>query len=231
MARRVMAALSSPTEDGGRVTTLSWTGEIDLTKVPDLRDEIMALPTDRPVRLDMSTVSYLDSSGLGMLVLLRNRLAGCGAAVTLVDVQPQVRRVLDITGLARAFLFGHTTSDGAPVLDSSRSEQRPPARGGLDIETTTNADGVWVHIRGETDMSTYEQLVAGLAAVHLDGAKVIHVDLSGLEFCDVRSLCHLLVFTSGVQRNGGEVVVHGASPMVLKMVNLLGVEDQPRFAA
>jgi anti-anti-sigma factor len=117
MARRVMAALSSPTEDGGRVT-LSWTGEIDLTKVPDLRDEIMALPTDRSVRLDLSAVSFLDSSGLGMLVLLRNRLAGCGAAVTLVDVQPQVRRVLDITGLARALLFGHATSDGAPVLDS-----------------------------------------------------------------------------------------------------------------
>jgi anti-sigma B factor antagonist len=117
MARRVTAALSSPTEDG-RVTTLSWTGEIDITMVPDLRAEIMTLPTDRSVRLDMSTVSYLDSSGLGMLVLLRKRLARCGADVTLVDVQPQVRRVLDITGLNRAFLFGHTTSDGAPVLDS-----------------------------------------------------------------------------------------------------------------
>ena len=78
----------------------------------------MALPTDQSVRLDMSTVSFLEPSGLGMLVLLRKRLAGCGAAVTLVEVQPQVRRVLDITGLARAFLFGHATSDGAPVLDS-----------------------------------------------------------------------------------------------------------------
>jgi ABC-type transporter Mla MlaB component len=79
-------------------------------------------------------------------------------------------------------------------------------------------------------MSTHEQLVAGLAAVHLDGAKVIHVDLSGLEFCDVRSLCHILIFTSGVQRNGDNVVVHGASGQVLRMINALAVEDQPEFA-
>ena len=91
--------------DGHVVTSWRWTGEIDVTQVPDLRDEILALPADRSVHLDLSAVSYLDSSGLGMLVLLRKRLARCGAVVTLVDVQPQVRRVLDITGLNRAFHF------------------------------------------------------------------------------------------------------------------------------
>ncbi|HET6752358.1 MAG TPA: STAS domain-containing protein [Jiangellaceae bacterium] len=101
---------------------------------------------------------------------------------------------------------------------------------GLDIETTTDTDGVWIRLRGETDMSTHEQLLAGLAAADLDGMHVVHVDLSGLAFCDVRSMCHLLVFTSGVHRNGGDVVVHGASGIVLKMINLLGVEDQPKFA-
>lgn len=80
-------------------------------------------------------------------------------------------------------------------------------------------------------MSTHEQLVAALAAVDLDGIQVLHVDLSGLEFCDVRSMCHLLVFTSGVQRNGGDVVVHGASGQVFRMISLLGVEDPPKFAA
>jgi anti-anti-sigma factor len=109
--------------------------------------------------------------------------------------------------------------------------KRPRGVPGLDIETTTDTDGVWVRLRGETDITTYEQLLAGLAAVHLDGMHVVHVDLSGLEFCDVRSLCHLLVFTSGVQRNGGDVVVHGASGQVLRMINALVVEDQPKFAA
>jgi anti-anti-sigma factor len=101
----------------------------------------------------------------------------------------------------------------------------------LDIETTTNTDGVWIRLRGETDITTHEQLLAGLAAVHLDGTRVVHVDLSGLAFCDVRSLCHILVFTSGAQRNGDNIVIHGASDQVLRMTNLLGVQDQPTFAA
>jgi anti-anti-sigma factor len=101
----------------------------------------------------------------------------------------------------------------------------------LDIETTTDTDGVWIRLRGETDITTYEQLLAGLATVDLDGMHVGHIDLSGLAFCDVRSLCHLLIFTRGVRRNGGDVVIHGASPMVLRMIYLLGVEDQPKFAA
>jgi hypothetical protein len=51
----------------------------------------------------------------------------------------------------------------------------------LDIETTTRIDGVWIHIRGETDLSPHEQLVAALAAVDLDGMQVMqpvpHTDL------------------------------------------------------
>jgi hypothetical protein len=80
-------------------------------------------------------------------------------------------------------------------------------------------------------MTTHERLVARLAAVDHNGMKV-RVDLSGLWFCDVRSLCHILIFTRGVQRNRGDVVVYGASGQVLRMVNLLGVlEERPQFAA
>ena len=102
---------------------------------------------------------------------------------------------------------------------------------GLDIETTTKTDGVWIRLRGETDITTHERLLAGLAAAHLDGTRVVHVDLSGLAFCDVRSLCHILVFTRGVQRNGDNIVVHGASDQLLRMINLLGEGEQPTFAA
>jgi anti-anti-sigma factor len=116
MGRRTTPATTAVLSvgDGHAVTRWRWTGEIDVTQVPDLRDEILTLPADRSVHLDLSTVSYLDSSGLGMLVLLRKRLARGGAVVTLVDVQPQVRRVLDITGLSRAF---HFASASEPVAE------------------------------------------------------------------------------------------------------------------
>jgi anti-sigma B factor antagonist len=110
--------------DGHAVTSLRWTGEIDVTQVPELRDEILALPSDRSVHLDLSTVSYLDSSGLGMLVLLRKRLARRGAEVTLFDVQPHVRRVLEITGLNRAFQFA-SASEPADADEIHVAETQP----------------------------------------------------------------------------------------------------------
>lgn len=105
------------------------------------------------------------------------------------------------------------------------------ALSGLDIETTTDTDGVWIRLRGETDITTHRQLLAGLAAVDIDGKKVVNLDLSSLAFCDVRSLCYMMVFIGGVQRNCDAVIVHGASGTILKMINLLVVEDQPEFAA
>jgi anti-sigma B factor antagonist len=128
MSRRTTVATSSQ-GDGPPVTHLCWSGEIDISRVPELRDEIMALPTDRPVVLDLSRVSYLDSSGLGMLVLLRKRLARCGVAVTLVDVQPHVRRVFDVTGLDRAFHLESApmeTTAGTAADPESIERAQPP---------------------------------------------------------------------------------------------------------
>jgi anti-anti-sigma factor len=117
MSRGTTAATSSQ-GDGPPVTHLCWSGEIDISRVPELRDEIMALPTDRPVVLDLSRVSYLDSSGLGMLVLLRKRLARCGVAVTLVDIQPHVRRIFEVTGLDRAFHLGSAPTETTAVTEA-----------------------------------------------------------------------------------------------------------------
>jgi hypothetical protein len=54
--------------------------------------------------------------------------------------------------------------------------------------------------------------------------------LSGLDFCDVRSLHHILIFTGDVQRNGDDVV-HDASRMVIKMINRWVWKTNPAFAA
>jgi anti-anti-sigma factor len=140
MSRHSTAATSS-SGDGHPVTHLRWSGEIDITRVPQLRDEIMAVPTDRPVMLDLSTVSYMDSSGLGMLVLLRKRLARSGAAVTLVDVQPQVRRVLDITGMDRAFHLGSTATETPAHTEAGPEsiERNPQAAPGASLAPATES--------------------------------------------------------------------------------------------
>ena len=88
--------------DGGCVLWVQ--GELDLATVDAFRDRALAcLERADSLDLDLQGVSFIDSSGLAVLVLLRNRAALSGKAVSLVNVSPATRRLLEITGLQGSF--------------------------------------------------------------------------------------------------------------------------------
>src|ERR1051326_2003057 len=55
----------------------------------------------RNVEVDLSRVSFIDSSGLGFLMALRNAVGWRGGIVRLVDPHPFPRRILEMTRLHR----------------------------------------------------------------------------------------------------------------------------------
>jgi stage II sporulation protein AA (anti-sigma F factor antagonist) len=50
------------------------------------------------VVLDLTALEFLDSTGLGVLIRANRDLREAGGALRVRSPQPQVRRVLDITG-------------------------------------------------------------------------------------------------------------------------------------
>ncbi len=60
-------------------------------------------PEVRTVVLDFGGVDYLDSSALGMLLLLREKLGAVGKEVELANTQGAVKQVLDVANFARLF--------------------------------------------------------------------------------------------------------------------------------
>lgn len=82
-------------------------GEIDLASAPDalrrLDEAIDGHPGDTVV-VDLTKVSFVDSSGLGVFVACDRRARVTGGRVVLDGCAPAVRRVLDVTGLARVLL-------------------------------------------------------------------------------------------------------------------------------
>lgn len=57
----------------------------------------------RELEIDMGGVEYLDSSALGMLLLLRERADGARKSVTLSNCRGAVRQVLDTANFGKLF--------------------------------------------------------------------------------------------------------------------------------
>jgi anti-sigma B factor antagonist len=78
--------------------TFFLAGEIDLATAPIIEAAIGdAVASGGPITLDVSQVSFLDSSGIGIIVAaLKHLPSGC---IVLHGVVPHVQRALDLTGV------------------------------------------------------------------------------------------------------------------------------------
>ncbi len=79
---------------------VALSGEIDLSTVEELQDRLKDALDEHPklVVLDLRDVSFLDSSGLRMILRLNKRQQDSGGRLVLVRGGRRVARVLEITG-------------------------------------------------------------------------------------------------------------------------------------
>lgn len=80
-------------------------GELDVETAPVLNRALRDAEEDRPRRLvlELSALSFVDSTGLGLLVLAANRAADAQRQLVLRNLSDQVERLLTITGLTSEF--------------------------------------------------------------------------------------------------------------------------------
>lgn len=85
----------------GRTVTLLLEGEVDTNSSLALDREISGVaggPVDAIV-LDMEKINFISSSGIGVIVKGQNTLKANGAELTMINLQPQVKRVFEIMQL------------------------------------------------------------------------------------------------------------------------------------
>lgn len=76
-------------------------GEIDIQTGPTLVEQAtddVQVGVDH-VRLDLSRVTFLDSSGVTALLRICDHVERIGASIVLVDPAPMVRRILEVLGV------------------------------------------------------------------------------------------------------------------------------------
>jgi anti-anti-sigma factor len=83
-------------------------GELDVSTVADVRgavDPLLADATVHDVVLDLRELTFMDSSGVRLLLAIELETRGDGHALALVAGPPEVHRVLEITRLAQRFRY------------------------------------------------------------------------------------------------------------------------------
>lgn len=79
--------------------TVALIGELDAHSASELGAIFDAVSDDGKVVVDLSELSFMDSSGLRVIIAGHKRLADGGGALTLKNPTRPVRRLLSVSGL------------------------------------------------------------------------------------------------------------------------------------
>lgn len=100
-------AFSIEEERAGRATALRLTGEIDVAADAAVRARVDAAAAGTLV-IDLSAVTFMDSSGLRELLRARKECDRRGGRLVLAGVPPTLARLFDLTGTAAMFEIAPT---------------------------------------------------------------------------------------------------------------------------
>jgi anti-anti-sigma factor len=85
---------------------LKLSGRFDFNAHRDFRaayEQVIADASVRALNLDLGGVDYLDSSALGMLLMLRDKAGAANKTLSLSNVRGAVKQVLDIANFGKLF--------------------------------------------------------------------------------------------------------------------------------
>ncbi|MFG1749931.1 STAS domain-containing protein [Streptosporangium sandarakinum] len=96
------------------------TGDLDHHTSPGLRDTVEELPMEAGsgVVVDLSALTFCDSTGIAVLIAAHQRAQAAGASLALAGIDPDIARVFRIMGLDRLLSFYDTAEDAVRALSA-----------------------------------------------------------------------------------------------------------------
>ncbi len=97
--------MSVKMESKSGLTVCQIEGEIDINSSPDLKkifDRLISKKTPKTV-INLSKVTYVDSSGLATLVEMLKNMRTYGGRMRLTNLSPKIKSLFEITKLEKLF--------------------------------------------------------------------------------------------------------------------------------
>ncbi len=208
------SATGAPQPDS-RVVRLQWGGEL---QAAGLAGAPVPESVSKPVVLDASRVTFIDSSGLGRLAQL-TRVCRV-AEKMLVVVRPSEAFRSAVRAVRMDSLF--------PILESEEQAIR------LISEYETSSGGskvdeggvVTVSFNRSLDALYFDEMMTALDSAIADspGIRTLVVDLREVSFIDSRAVGGLIRVWKTMTSKGGGMYLSGATPAVREIISLLRLD-------
>ena len=95
--------LKTKLSEDGHELSMAIDGRFDFSLHADFRNAYRDLPRNTRYSIDLGRSTFMDSSAMGMLLLLREYAGDKEADIHLVNCSPEVRKVLSISNLDKMF--------------------------------------------------------------------------------------------------------------------------------
>ena len=98
-------SITSSLSDNGEVLTISIEGRFDASSLEDFRRSFEDISSDnlKSYCVDLTDTIHLDSSALGMLLVLRDHAGGDQADITIDNCSPEVKKIFAISSFEQLF--------------------------------------------------------------------------------------------------------------------------------
>lgn len=97
-------------ESIGTTLVAKLAGEIDHHTAADLKEALdreITLRNIRNIVLDFDGVTFMDSSGIGVIVGRYKQISALGGKIMIIRVKPQVDKILELSGLKKILECSH----------------------------------------------------------------------------------------------------------------------------
>jgi anti-sigma B factor antagonist len=125
------------------VVTVTISGEIDIATSRAMRDALATGPGPARLEVDLSAVTFMDASGIGVLLAARQRVVDGGGSLTLRAPSRAVRRLTGVLGLDELL---DTRLGPSAHRDTFRPAAQPRAAALEQVPGVPSGGGDWLTI-------------------------------------------------------------------------------------
>jgi anti-anti-sigma factor len=190
-----------------------------------VEQEVSAALTETPPRvvLDLSATASLYSSGLGLLIRLRQRINDEGGVLFLVNVARKISDMLDSVNLERLFTTYATDVEFEISQEDVLSETMTRKSGGFVF--VARIEGGLYRINMSGALCTGQDFSALAAFSPEDKVKHYVFDLTGLQMVDTAGIHVLAQLFVSIRDKGGTAVTYGGDEFIRELLDILSLTE------